>query len=152
MLPGFARRFWQASHDHRGTPDAPGARRHARARPGRGKCAGVAWRIPAHGREALLAGLDEREKDGYGRRTVEVLLERRDARARRHVDRVRGQSVLGRRGLPDDELAALIATRRGPSGTNADYLFALADALRELGIADDHVHGLERRVRAPSGA
>ena len=145
-LPGFARRFWQASHDHRGTPDAPG--RVVTLVPADGEaCAGVAWRVPIRGRDDLLAALDEREKDGYERRTVTVMLDGAEpADAITWIAPRGNPSWIGDAG--DDELAGLIATRRGPSGTNADYLLALADALRGLGVVDAHVHGLERRVRA----
>ena len=149
-LPGFARRFWQASHDHRGTPGAPG--RVVTLVPAEDEaCAGVAWRVPPRGREDLLAELDEREKDGYERRVVDVLLDGAEpARAVTWIAPAGNPSWVGEASV--EELAGLIATRRGPSGANADYLFALADALRDLGVDDDHVHGLERRVRALLGA
>ena len=149
LLPGFARRFWQASHDHRGTPDAPG--RVVTLVPDAGaSCAGVAWRIPSASRGALLDVLDVRERDGYERVGVDVLLDgRTPARAVTWIASAGNPSWVG--DAPEDELAALIATRRGPSGANADYLFDLADALRALGVVDDHVHGLERRVRALLG-
>lgn len=36
----------------------------------------------------------------------------------------------------------------GPSGRNTEYLFRLAEALREMGVDDGHVFGLEARVKS----
>lgn len=145
VLPGYARRFWQASHDHRGTPGAPGRVVTLVADPD-GACHGIVYRVDPELREATLAALDVRERDGYERVRVDV---RTDAgermRAVTWIARPGNPSWVGE--VPEAELAGLIATRAGPSGTNADYLFELAAALRELGVRDGHVHGLERRVR-----
>ena len=62
----YERRFWQASHDHRGTPQLPGRVVTLVPIPG-GVCDGVVYRLPARGREAILDALDEREQDGYTR-------------------------------------------------------------------------------------
>ena len=40
-----------------------------------------------------------------------------------------------------------IITSAGPSGSNLDYLFELATALRTLGADDPHVFDLELAVR-----
>jgi len=44
-------------------------------------------------------------------------------------------------------LAAQIAAACGPSGDNAQYLYRLAECMRELGVQDAELFGLERRVR-----
>ena len=41
------------------------------------------------------------------------------------------------------EVAAHISRSTGPSGSNTEYLLQLAEALRELGDHDPHVHALE---------
>ena len=35
----------------------------------------------------------------------------------------------------------------GPSGNNKDYLYNLADALRDIDPNDDHLYELEKAVR-----
>jgi cation transport regulator ChaC len=47
-----------------------------------------------------------------------------------------------------DELAAQISEAQGPSGSNRDYLLALAEALHGLDSFDPHVHELAVRVDA----
>ncbi len=149
VLPGYARRFWQASHDHRGTPEAPGRVVTLVVDPS-GECRGVVYRVASAGRDATLAALDVREQDGYERVAVDVVPKRGESvRAVTWIARPGNPSWVGE--VPEAELAELIAARVGPSGTNADYLFELAAALRELGVDDGHVHGLERRVRHVHG-
>lgn len=48
------------------------------------------------------------------------------------------------------DVSAVIASSKGPSGENAEYLFMLEDALENLGLGseDRHVRGLGARVRA----
>ncbi|MFJ1254142.1 gamma-glutamylcyclotransferase [Cupriavidus sp. CuC1] len=41
-----------------------------------------------------------------------------------------------------------IARASGPFGSNAEYVTALADALRSLGLVDDYIEELERYLRA----
>ena len=45
-------------------------------------------------------------------------------------DRTRNENWLGPASL--EELAAQIATAHGPSGPNCEYVFRLADAIREV--------------------
>jgi cation transport protein ChaC len=46
------------------------------------------------------------------------------------------------------ESAAQIAAAVGPSGPNAEYLFNLCDAMRNIEVDDPHVFELEEAVRA----
>ena len=43
-------------------------------------------------------------------------------------------------------MAAQVRNARGKSGANADYVLRLADALAEIGGADDHVSDLAARL------
>ena len=68
---GWARRFWQGSHDHRGLPHAPGRVVTLVPEPG-AACEGVAYRLHADQAAATFAGLDHREKNGYQRCDVRL--------------------------------------------------------------------------------
>ena len=143
-IEGWSRRFWQGSHDHRGRPEAPGRVATLIRTPGR-SCRGVAWRVS----HDVFDHLDHREKNGYARYRLPMQMIDADhptAAGVIYVAEEGNPAWLGP--APDAELAAQIATAEGPSGTNADYLFRLADALRERDEDDDHVFELERRVRA----
>jgi cation transport regulator ChaC len=53
------------------------------------------------------------------------------------------------------ELSALllqVQSAHGPSGANRDYVLALASALREHGLWDEHVFELEARLRGDPAA
>ena len=147
-IHGWARRFWQGSHDHRGTPDAPG--RVVTLVPTSGQstaCIGVAYRVD----DAVFAHLDVREKNGYER--VEVSIHLLETAGNACVQAVPGVTYVGREGnaaflgpAAPEEMAAQILRSKGPSGSNADYLLALHEALAGLGAVDSHVGDLARRV------
>lgn len=54
---------------------------------------------------------------------------------------------------PPDSVARVIVSSVGPSGTNAEYLFMLEEALEGLSASsgDEHVKDLSRRVRERMG-
>ncbi len=143
-VSGWQRRFWQGSHDHRGTPDAPG--RVVTLVPAHGqRCTGMAFRIASAVASEILPALDHREKNGYQR--IELDLELHDGRhaaALTWIAIADNHAWLG----PADmhELAAHIQRSRGPSGGNPEYVLALAAALREMGAVDEHVFELERAL------
>ncbi|KAF4210592.1 hypothetical protein CNMCM8980_003856 [Aspergillus fumigatiaffinis] len=78
-IDGYVRRFWQASTDHRGTPEAPGRvvtviergfwetldDPHAHLESSTARVWGAAYHIPASYAEEVHDYLDEREIDGY---------------------------------------------------------------------------------------
>jgi cation transport regulator ChaC len=137
-IRGWERRFWQGSHDHRGTPCAPG-RVVTLIPSGAAVCRGVAYLIEP----GVFEHLDHREKNGYERHTVPVFLDDSgvDVHGVIYVAREDNHAYLGPAELT--ELAAHISRSHGPSGSNTDYLLQLAEALRELGDYDPHVHALE---------
>jgi len=142
-IEGWERRFWQGSHDHRGTPDAPGRVLTLLPAPG-AICRGVAWRVE----HSVYEHLDHREKNGYERHRVAMRLEGQvePVEGTFYVATEDNPAFLGPE--PAADMARHIASSSGPSGRNSDYLLRLADALREIGAVDDHVFDLERRVKA----
>lgn len=142
-IVGWARRFWQGSHDHRGTPDAPG-RVATLTRIPDARCHGMAYRITPD----ILAPLDVREKNGYLR---EVITLRFDDTPGDHAEGLvylateDNAAFLG--DAPLDVIARQIAHAQGPSGANRDYLLHLAAALRALNVVDTHVFALAERMQ-----
>jgi cation transport protein ChaC len=148
-IEGWERRFWQASTDHRGTPEAPG-RVVTLVASAQSRCHGIAYRISDDVRHEVFAHLDYREKGGYRRVSVDICT---------HSDGSRSTSLPGLVYLADHgnahylgdaplaDIARQIATSHGPSGSNREYLLKLADALRELEADDEHVFSLEALVR-----
>jgi cation transport regulator ChaC len=52
---------------------------------------------------------------------------------------------------PLPELAQQIAHAVGPSGPNYEYLYLLANGLRDMHVSDQHVYELEELVRSIRG-
>jgi len=143
-LRGWGRRFWQGSTDHRGVPGAPG-RVVTLIEDATETCRGVAYRVADDVAQRVLAELDVRERGGYAR--LEVALEL-DGIGRAaglvYLATPDNPNYLGPAPLP--AIAAQIASARGPSGPNPEYVLRLADALRELGADDPHVFALEAQL------
>ena len=136
----WVRRFWQGSHDHRGTPNAPGRVVTLIAQPD-AVCAGMAYRITPD----TLAHLDVREKNGYLRFAIELSLDDgRRAEGLVYIATAENAAFLGP--APARAIARHIARSAGPSGPNRDYLLQLADALRAMRIDDPHVFAIEREL------
>ncbi len=139
-IEGWARRFWQGSHDHRGTPDAPGRVATLVRREG-AVCAGVAYLVSP----SVFESLDVREKNGYLRVTETVrFADGSHAEAIVYVATGDNAAFLGP--ASTEAIARHIAAASGPSGHNGDYVFSLADALRQLGAVDEHVVSIERHL------
>ncbi len=136
----WVRRFWQGSHDHRGTPDAPG--RVVTLIPEQdATCIGMAYLIAP----AVFAQLDVREKNGYLRFATELHLgEGQCAEGLVYIATEENAAFLGPASEP--EIARHIAASSGPSGPNRDYLLQLAAALRELDAHDPHVFEIEQHL------
>ena len=141
-ITGWVRRFWQGSHDHRGTPDAPGRVAALVRAPGE-TCLGMAYRVTP----AIFEHLDHREKNGYLRFATEMTFA--DGTTDEGLVYIATEDNAAFAGpAPVAEIARRIAASQGPSGPNRDYLLNLAAALRELGATDAHVFALEAELRA----
>lgn len=140
-IEGWARRFWQGSHDHRGTPESPGRVVTLISEPG-AICQGMAYRIDAR----TLRPLDIREKNGYLRDHVTLHFpDSSHAEGLIYLATEDNAAFLG--DAPLDAMAEQIANTHGPSGSNRDYLLHLAVSLEDLGAEDRHVFELAERVR-----
>jgi len=139
-IRGWTRRFWQGSHDHRGTEQAPGRVATLIPEPG-AVCAGGAYLITP----GVFHHLDLREKNGYLRFATQMTF--------RDGSQAEGLVYIATRGNPaylgpasERAIARQIAASAGPSGPNRDYLLHLARALRELGEDDPHVQAIEKHL------
>jgi cation transport protein ChaC len=144
-IVGWQRRFWQGSHDHRGTPCSPG--RVVTLIPAPDEvCRGMAYLID----HDVFEHLDHREKNGYERYPVQVTLNTsgRTVDGLVYVAMEDNHAYLGPADLA--EVASHISRARGPSGSNKDYLLQLAHALRQLGDDDPHVYALEALLQDES--
>ncbi|WP_339880203.1 gamma-glutamylcyclotransferase [Pseudidiomarina gelatinasegens] len=141
-IHGWVRRFWQGSHDHRGTPEQPGRVATLIADPD-AVCAGMAYEVTPD----VFAHLDHREKNGYLRFFTEFewLDGSGSVKGLVYVAGPDNEAFLGQANEAD--IAAHIAASAGPSGPNDEYLLKLADALRELGEHDEHVFAIEHALK-----
>lgn len=140
-ISGWTRRFWQGSHDHRGTPDAPGRVVTLIEAPGE-TCFGMAYRITP----AQFGYLDHREKNGYLRFAQPMTFtDGHVADGLLYIATSSNTAWLGE--APIDAIARQIAASTGPSGPNRDYALNLAASLHKHGATDAHVFAVADRVR-----
>ncbi|WMS87928.1 gamma-glutamylcyclotransferase [Pleionea litopenaei] len=156
-ITGWARRFWQGSHDHRGTPSHPGRVLTLVKETGH-RCIGMAYKINA----SVFEFLDHREKNGYLREAINIQLltqtDKTRSAAVQFDSELNSGSLVEVPGIvyhaspdneaflgpaTDQEIARQISQSHGPSGANSEYLLRLADSLRDLGVRGDHVFDIE---------
>lgn len=141
---GYRRCWCQKSTDHRGFPQFPGIvctllkddeveALLQSALPSQSRTEGVLYTVPPHLVEDCLAELDFREKGGYAREVIQVVLDET------------GETVQAAlyRGTPDNPAiwprvlrdhvyaAAVLKTAVGPSGLNTEYLHNLYSFLQQ---------------------
>ena len=110
---------------------------------------GVAYKIPLENEEHVRSHLDYREKGGYTR--VCVLFHPRE----KNIESFSIMLYIGTADNPlyypadDNDIASVINRSIGESGKNSDYLFNLADFVRQFIPEDDdsHLFKIERLVR-----
>ncbi len=145
-LHGWARRFWQGSPDHRGVVEAPGRVVTLVGAEGE-SCGGCAYRIDPSTAGQVLTDLDAREAAGFERLHLPLLdgpspSGQPFAEGLVYVASATNPHFLGP--LDEREIAAWVRKSRGPSGPNSAYVIQLSEALRELGVVDEHVDAIMR--------
>lgn len=139
-IKNWSRRFWQGSHDHRGTPDSPGRVVTLTPMPG-AICKGIAYLITPE----VFSHLDFREKNGYLRFSTEMTFtDSSTEEGLVYIANEENSAFLGP--ASELEIARHIARSSGPSGHNREYFGKLADALRELNSDDPHIFEIERHL------
>ncbi|MFN2377060.1 MAG: gamma-glutamylcyclotransferase [Candidatus Binatia bacterium] len=141
LVRGWERRFWQGSTDHRGQPGCPG-RVVTLVRSVGAVCRGLAFRLRAGERAAVLEHLDHRERGGYSRLGADLFTAGDEAvRGVLYLADETNPDFLGP--APESVIAEQVRRARGLSGTNVEYVCRLARSLRDLGADDPHVFALE---------
>lgn len=149
-VDGWARRFWQASTDHRGTVEAPG--RVLTLVETEGVVWGMAYAIERAAWPRIEADLELREQQGYARRTIDIGLAAGE-HAGHVVDTVAGLLYVATPANPYfigpeplEVTADVIRRSHGPSGSNLDYVLELDRTLAAMGAADPEVSALATLV------
>lgn len=136
----WVRRFWQGSHDHRGTPDAPGRVLTLVEQAG-SICHGLAFRVEPE----VFEHLDHREKNGYLRHMVTLrFANTQQQQGLLYVADENNAAWAG--AAPIEQIASQIKHSVGPSGRNDEYVLKLASALRALDYVDEHVFSIEQAL------
>ena len=140
-LLNYERRFWQGSHDHRGTPDRPGRVLTLTASTN-ARCFGKAYKVT----HEVFDHLDHREKNGYLRHQTTIhFTDNHSMQGLVYIASPQNPAYLGDADIND--IAKQIFNSAGPSGPNRDYVFQLADALRHYNEFDEHVFELEQALK-----
>ncbi len=145
-VKGFVRRFWQHSTDHRGTEDYPG--RVVTLKPV-GYCQplwGMAFLIDLNEKQTILEALDYREKGGYVRMITDLHFECETKTSSGIIYYAEEGNPNWGGPLDEEKIAQRVATAKGPSGHNYEYVLKLAEALRQMGKVDEHVFKIEAHL------
>lgn len=137
-IKGWKRKFWQGSHDHRGTIAQPG-RVVTLIEENHAQCHGVAYLISRE----VFAYLDHREKNGYLRFGTPLYFSENGESTEKALVYVATPDNAAFLGPASElEIARHIAHCHGGSGPNRDYLLNLQAALNAMGTPDPHVDSI----------
>jgi cation transport protein ChaC len=148
FVHGYHRSLCIYSHVHRGTPQRPGL---VLGLDRGGSCQGVAFRIAGAAREATLRCLRERElvTSVYLEKTVPLrFADGAGARAIAYVVDRGHRQYAGR--LPVDDVTRLVSEGVGVNGDNPAYVRNTYEHLLRLGICDDELAEVVRRLDGQS--
>lgn len=156
-MKGFIRRFWNKSGDHRGTPESNGlVAAMVDVRDLRGHrseediVTGLIYEIPQNDIADVLTLLDRREKYGYIRSTTEAFCASDGSSLGEcfvyiasfdpSIDVfLRPANGIDNSKLELENIARVISSASGPSGSNFEYLVNLRNALSLHSFIDWHV-------------
>ncbi|XP_068619714.1 putative glutathione-specific gamma-glutamylcyclotransferase 2 [Battus philenor] len=149
-IKGYLRRFYQHSIDHRGIPEKPG--RVVTLVPSEDPNSvvwGVAYKIRKEDVENVTKHLDYREKNGYCKRVVTFYPRDKSVdpfMLTLYVATKENESYAGPASV--EEIAKQVINCCGPSGTNKEYVYNLAKAMREIApdVEDEHLFSLEEAL------
>ena len=161
-ITGYVRRFWQASEDHRGTPEAPGRvvtliersfweeLGDVQPMAANDSVWGVAYHIVPEKVEEVQRYLDIREINGYTIQYTSFQPASHNLTPLRclvYIGLPNNPQFLG--ALKPQDVADVISRSHGPSGDNVEYLLQLEEALNSLSeeSGDGHISDLADRVR-----
>jgi glutathione-specific gamma-glutamylcyclotransferase len=147
-LKGYARSFCMSSIHHRGTVEKPGLVLALDPQDD-AQCRGLGFRVPDEHATATVTYLREREliSSAYVERHLALDLDngQKVTALVYVVDTAHEQYVAH---LQLEAQAHIIANAVGGRGPNTEYLWNTVTHLEELGIADDDLVWLAKRVRA----
>ncbi len=144
-VDGWSRRFWQASTDHRGTPEFPG-RVVTLVESVDDRCWGMAYRLPAREAQDIIRELDYREKGGYEQTQLSITLkDGRPVDGLTYIAHPHNPHYLG--DAPLEDIARQISFSAGPSGSNKEYILQLHQTLAARNIQDGHVEALAQLIK-----
>ncbi|KAL0868610.1 hypothetical protein ABMA27_008071 [Loxostege sticticalis] len=150
-ISGYLRRFYQHSIDHRGIPEKPGrVVTLIKSDEPNSKVWGVAYKIRTEDIEQVTKHLDYREKNGYSKKTVTFHPKDKSVEPfslTLYIATEENESFAGPASIED--IAKQVVSCQGPSGPNKEYVYNLAEAMRQLApdVHDDHLFALESSVR-----
>ncbi|KAL4960743.1 gamma-glutamylcyclotransferase [Aspergillus stella-maris] len=174
-IEGYVRRFWQASNDHRGTPEQPGRvvtviergfwetldDPLAHLDKDTTRVWGAAYHIPASHASEVHDYLDVREINGYSvhytpfhSKSEPGAEEASPITCMVYIGQPSNPQFLREPSQRDPQaVAEVIARGVGASGKNTEYLYLLEKALEGVGLGsvDGHVTDLVGRVKEIEG-
>ena len=142
----MARRYCLRDTSNRGTPGRPSLT--LGLEPADGACAGVAVHLAERGLKQTFQVVWTHEMSGglYDARWVQVATAEGVLDAVTFVADPLHPQFAGQ--VPEEEVAAILASTAGPGGPAADYLRRTADAMRERGAPDPYLDRLAAAVAA----